>query len=128
MQIGRDLLDNQVLDKENRKMGKVDDVVMVIRRGRAPRLSALELGMSTTLARIHPGLGEWALGVERRWGVSQHTPVRVDMERVQKAGINVQADIDADRTEVYAWERWIRRVLIGRIPGHGIGGPDAEKK
>jgi len=128
MQIARDLLDNQVLDKEDRKMGKVDDVVIVVRRGRAPRLSAIELGLSTMLARIHPGLGAWALGIERRWGVAQHTPVRVDMDRVEQAGINVQADIDATRTDVYAWERWIRRVLIGRIPGHGTGGPDEEKK
>ncbi len=128
MQIARDLLDNQVLDRENRKMGKVDDVVMVVRRGRPPRLSAIELGMSTMLARIHPRLGSWALRFERRWGIAQHTPVRVEIDRVQKAGINVQVDVDATHTEVYAWEDWIRRVLIGRIPGHGSGGPEAEKK
>jgi sporulation protein YlmC with PRC-barrel domain len=128
MQLARDLLDNQVLDKFNRRMGKVDDVVLVMRRGKPPRVAAIELGLSTTLGRIHEGLAGWAVRLERRFGVSDGTPIRVDIDRVDKAGINVVVAIDAERTQVYAWERWIRRVLIGKIPGHGSGGPEAEKK
>jgi len=128
MQLARDLLDNQVIDRDNRKMGKVDDIVLVVRRGRPPRVAAIEMGLSTTAARVHRGLGEWALRLERRWSVAKHTPVRVDIDRIRKAGINVQIDIDATHTEVYAWERWVRRVFIGHIPGHGSGGPGEEKK
>jgi len=118
MQLARDLLDNQVLDREDKKMGKVDDVVLVVRRGKPPRVAAIELGVSTLLNRIYEGLGR----------ISAEPPVRIDIVRIQKAGINVQADVYADRTHVYAWERWIRRVFIGYIPGHGSGGPEEEKK
>ena len=118
MQIGRDLVDKQVLDREERKMGKVDDVVIVLRRGRTPRVAAIELGVSTLLHRIYEGLGR----------ISSEPPVRIDLDRVEKAGINVQADVDANQTHVYDWERWVRRVFIWRIPGHGSGGPEEEKK
>jgi len=128
MQLARDLLDNQVLDREGRKMGKEDDNVLVVRRGKPPRITAIELGLSTLLDRIHPGLGDWGLRLERRWKVSADTPVRIDIDRLKNAGINVHADIDANRTAVYAWERWIGRVIIGRIPGHGRGGPEEKTK
>jgi sporulation protein YlmC with PRC-barrel domain len=128
MQLARDLLDNQVIDRVGRKMGKVDDIVLVLRRGRPPRVAWIEMGLPTTLARISAGLGEWAVRLERRLGVGDGAPVRIDTERLDTAGINVEANVDAERTEVYAWERWIRRVLIDRIPGHGSGGPEAQKK
>ena len=47
MHLVRDLLDNQVCDARNRKMGKVDGIVLVLRQGRPPRVAAIELGMST---------------------------------------------------------------------------------
>ena len=128
MHLARDLLDNQVLDKFGRKMGKVDDIVLVPRRGKPPRVAAIELGLSTTFARIHESLGEWAARQERRFGIGDGKAVRIEIDRLEKAGIDVVADIDAERTRVYDWERWIRRVLIGKIPGHGSGGPEAEKK
>jgi sporulation protein YlmC with PRC-barrel domain len=128
MQLARDLLDNQVIDKTGRRMGRVDDIVLVLRRGKAPRVAWIEMGLSTTLARIHERLGDWGLRLERRLGVNDRGAVRIEIERLDKAGIDIEADVDAERTRAYVWEEWIRRVLIGRIPGHGSGGPEAEHK
>lgn len=128
MHLVRDLLDNQVIDRFNRKMGKVDDVVLVVRRGRPPRVAGVELGLGTALARIHPGLARFAVWLERRLGAGTGRPVRIDIDRLESAGLNVRTDVDADHTAVYAWERWIRRVLIHRIPGSGEGGPEAHRK
>jgi hypothetical protein len=50
------------------------------------------------------------------------------MDRIASAGIDVRTTIDADRTEVFAWERWIDHVLICRIPGSGRGVPEKERK
>jgi sporulation protein YlmC with PRC-barrel domain len=128
MHLSRDLLDNQVLDGRKRKIGKVDDVVIVLRRGKPPHIMAIELGFPTLLARISPALGSWAARLERRLAVTDGEAVRIPMNRIEHAGINLVADIDADRTAVYAWERWVRKVFIGRIPGHGAGGTDEQKK
>ncbi len=128
MHLNRDLLDNQVLDRLNRKIGKVDGIVLVLRRGRPPRVAALELGLPTLAMRISERLGDRARALERWLGVGDGKPVRIPLDRIEAAGIDVRVDIDANPTAVYDWERWIRRVLIGRIPGAGGGGPEAAQK
>ena len=130
MHLVRDLLDNQVRDERDRKMGKVDGIVLVLLQGRPPRVAAIELGMPTLLARINHRLGRLAARLERRWGITDGEPVRIPLNRIESIGIDVKVNVDADRTTVYDWERWIRRVLIERIPvpGGGRGGPDPEEK
>jgi hypothetical protein len=128
MQLVRDLLDNQVLDKFNRKAGKVDGIIMVLRSGRPPRVTAIEIGLPTVLARIHSRLGDFGAWLEHRVGIDRGRPVRIDIAHVEQAGIDVRVDIDAATTAVYCWERWVRKVFIGRIPGAGQGGPGAAKK
>jgi hypothetical protein len=130
MHLVRDLLDNQVRDEKDRPMGKVDGIVLVLRQGRPPRVAAIELGMSTLLGRISPRLGRLASRLERRWGITDGEPVRIPLNKIDSIGIDVKVNVDADRTTVYDWERWIRRALIERIPvpGGGRGAPDAEGK
>jgi hypothetical protein len=128
MHLYRDVLDNQLRDVRDRRIGKVDGVVAIARRGRPPRLVAIELGFPTRMRRISERLGRWTEAVERRLGVGDGTPVRIRAEHIARVGIDVQVDVDADRTRVYAWERWVRRVFIGRIPGAGSGGPEAAEK
>ena len=55
MEMVRDVLDNQIHDKQNCKVGKVDGIVIVLRKGRPPRVIALELGVVTVAHRIHRG-------------------------------------------------------------------------
>jgi hypothetical protein len=128
MHLVRDLLDNQVRDKEDRRMGKVDGIVLILRRGRPPRVSAIEMGLPTLATRISERLGRGVRALERRLGVGDGEVVRIPMERIMGIGIDVRVDIDANRTAVYDWEKWIRRVLIGRLPGAGAGGPEAAEK
>ena len=117
MRLVRDLLDNQVCDAQNQKMGKVDGIVLVLRQGRPPRVAAVELGVSTLLCRISERLGRLAARFEQRCGVTDGAPVRIPMDKIARVGLDVRADIDAERTKVNDWERWVRRVLIERIPG-----------
>ena len=126
MHLVRDLLDNQVCDERNRKMGKVDGIVLVLRKDRAPRVAAIELGLSTLLSRISERLGRFAADWERRRGITDGRPVRIPMNRITGIGIDVRVDLDADRATVWDWERWVCRVLIERIPIPGGGRDDPE--
>jgi hypothetical protein len=128
MQLGRDLMDNQALDRFNRKAGKVDGIVMVLRNGRPPRVTAIEIGLPTVLARIHPRLGTLAARLERWLGIDAGRPVRIDIDRVERAGINVRIDVDANGTAAYAWEHWVCDAFICRIPGAGKRSGKARKK
>jgi hypothetical protein len=128
MHLVRDLLDNQVRDREDRRMGKVDGIVIILRRGRPPRVAAIELGLPTLATRISERLGRGVRALERALGVGDGEVVRIPMDRIMGVGIDVRVDIDANRTAVYDWEKWIRRVFIGRLPGAGGGGPEAAEK
>ena len=128
MHLYRDLLDNQVRDARGRRIGKVDGAVAIVRRGKPPRVTAVELGLPTRMRRIGERCGRWTAALERALGVGDGRPVRIRIEHVVQVGIDVQVDVDADRTAVWAWERWVRRVFIGRIPGAGAGGPEAAEK
>ena len=121
MHLVRDLLDNQVCDERDRKMGKVDGIILVLRKGKPPRVAAIELGMSTLLCRISDRIGHFAARLEQRWGIADGAPVRIPFDRIERIGIDVRVKLNADRTTVYDWERWIRRVLIEKIPVPGGG-------
>jgi hypothetical protein len=115
----RDLLDKQLVDREERPLGKADGVVLEIRADEAPRLVAVEVGNAAMLRRIHPSLARFAALVARRLGVGTGEPMRIDPEALLRFGNDVKVDLDAPRTGAYAWERWLRRTLIDRIPGSG---------
>jgi hypothetical protein len=117
MELVRDVLDKQIHDEADCKAGKVDGIVMVLRKGRPPRVVALELGVVTLACRLHRVVGEWVARVERRLGITSSEPVRIRFEHVTKTGIDVMVDIDAKKTGALVWEDWLKDHVIGRIPG-----------
>jgi sporulation protein YlmC with PRC-barrel domain len=117
MELGREILDQQVIDRKSELMGKVDGIVLELRPGKPPRVARLVIGGGTAARRIHPGFAEWLLRWRRRWGPKDDTALEVPWSRVRKIGIDVKVDLDAERTSALAWERWVRDHLIGRIPG-----------
>ena len=117
MELVRDVLDKQIHDEQDCKIGKVDGIVFVLRRGRAPRVIALELGMVTLASRVHRRLGQWVSRVEHKLSIAKSEPVRILFEHVVETGIDVKVDIDGKRTGALKWEDWLRTNLIGRIPG-----------
>ena len=117
MELVRDVLDKQIHDGEDCKIGKVDGIVVVLRKGRAPRVTALELGIVTLAYRLHRGLGEWVARFERKLGITKSEPVRILFEHVVKTGIDINVSIDGKRAGALKWEDWLRTHVIGRIPG-----------
>jgi sporulation protein YlmC with PRC-barrel domain len=110
MLIGRDILDQQVVDAEGRPMGKVDGVVIDPDEA---RLAGLLIGGTTLLWRIHRGLARWAEGKRRGEGRITYVP----WSKVLKVGVDIKVDVEAPRTPAFHWENWVREHLIGRIPG-----------
>jgi sporulation protein YlmC with PRC-barrel domain len=113
MELGRTVLDQEVLDRNDHAMGKVDGLVLELRPGAPARVTHIVVGGTTLLWRIHPGLARW---VEHRLG-GEGRPARIPWSRVLRIGIDVKVDVDAERSPALHWERWVRDHLIGRIPG-----------
>ncbi len=119
MDVIRDVLDNQLVDRNQRKMGKVDGIVLELCDDKPPRLAYIEVGMPVLARRLHPRLGRWAVALGRKWGAMHGQPFRIPWAKVQDIGIDVDVDLDAEATPVLAWEQWLRKHVIGRIPGAG---------
>ena len=113
MLIGRDIMDQQVVDGAGRLMGKVDGVVIELDRDGGARLAGIVIGGTTLLWRLNRRLARWA---EARLG-GEGRITYVPWSRVRKIGVDVKVDVDAPRTAALHWERWVRDHLIGRIPG-----------
>jgi sporulation protein YlmC with PRC-barrel domain len=113
MQLGKLVLDQQVIDSRGHPMGKVDGIVLELREGAPTRVAFLVVGGTTLLWRIHRGLARWA---ERRLGGEGHV-TRIPWDKVVKIGVEVKVDVEADRSPALHWERWVRDRIISRIPG-----------
>jgi sporulation protein YlmC with PRC-barrel domain len=113
MELGREVLDQQVIDARGVAMGKVDGVVLELREGEPARVAGLVIGGTTLLWRIHAGLARWA---ERRLGGEGHV-TRIPWRRVLKIGVDVKVDVEGEPSPASFWERWVRGRIIGRIPG-----------
>ena len=119
MDLVRDVLDKQVLDRRGRKMGKVDGIVLELRDDGPPRVACIEIGLAVLVRRlIHVG-GDLVALVERRLGIRGGDPVRVPAAKIREAGIDVHLDLDASETEALAWEEWLGKHVVRRIPGSG---------
>ncbi len=113
MELGRHVLDQQVLDVEGHEMGKVDGIMLELRDGAPARVAFLVVGGSTLLWRIHRGFAAW---VERKLGGEGHV-AKIPWARVVKIGVDVKVDVEAERSSALHWERWVRDRIVGRIPG-----------
>jgi sporulation protein YlmC with PRC-barrel domain len=117
MEAIRDILDNQLVDRNHCKMGKVDGIVMELREGQPPRLAYIEVGLPTLARRLHPRLQHWVAAFLSQWGAKQSESFRIPFSKVQDVGINVEVDLKAEATPALAYEKWLREHIVERIPG-----------
>jgi sporulation protein YlmC with PRC-barrel domain len=114
----RDLLDNQLLDRHGKKLGKVDSVVLSVSDGAAPRVVAIETGALAFAERLHLRLTRWLTALARRHRLPLGR-TRIPWARVVRVGLEVHVAVDAERTRAHALERWLRTRVIARMPGIG---------
>ena len=117
MNLIRDCLDKQLIDRTGRKMGRVDGIVMEFEGEAQPRVTFIEVGAVTQATRLHPRLGRWVAALARKWGRATSDPYRVPWAQVVPTGNDVTVGVVAEETPALAWERWLRARVIGRIPG-----------
>jgi sporulation protein YlmC with PRC-barrel domain len=119
MKLVRDVLDKELLDREGEPMGRVDGLMMHVGKNAQPRVTHIAIGGTTPWDRVHPVLGRLAERIAQWWGPRRLHPVRVAWSHVQTVGRDIKLDVEAKDTGAIAWEIWIARHIIERIPGSG---------
>jgi hypothetical protein len=104
----RDILDTDVLDRNGRAIGKLDGIVAELRPGRPPVLKAIELGVATKAMRLHPRLGHMA--------ARRLPPFRILWSDIDHIGLDATVKLSADDTPLLKFEKRLRSILM-KIPG-----------
>lgn len=116
MDLVRDCLDKQLEDRKHRRMGRVDGLILELEDDRPPRVAYVEVGVKTLLDRLHFSIGNAAARLLKNWGIDSD-PYRIPWGKLH-VGLNmVRADVEAEKTPALEWELWLRKKVIGRIPG-----------
>jgi hypothetical protein len=114
----RDVLDKQLVDSDDTKMGRVDGIVLAIDDG-PPRIDHFELGFSVLARRLHPRIEQW-LQALRRWSPRHSARQIVPWSSVLEINVReIRLDLKAIDTPAFDWERWLRKHIVSRIPGSG---------
>jgi sporulation protein YlmC with PRC-barrel domain len=125
---GLHLLDRQILDREGRYCGKVDDVEL--ERDEATGslfVTAIVSGPGALAYRTgHHRLGRWLQRVNAFVFPppdgdedEDHDPTTIAFGRIADIGHHVTFAGDHSETAGFSVERWVRDHLIGPIPGSG---------
>lgn len=114
MDLVRDVLDKQVIDRNGRPMGRVDGIVLELRDGAPPRVDALAIGPAVLGERLHPAIGRWVKAVESVCGVAGGRPLEIAPSEVTLAGDQVRVDRALGDSAAAAVEqgvrKWIRKL------------------
>jgi hypothetical protein len=117
-----ELLDRQLVDRDGRLVGKVDDVEFELddEPDALPRVTALLAGLGALANHIGGDTGAALAAAERRLAARRdHQPSRVDIAIVRDIGSAIELDADGENLDTNRGERWVRDVIIDKIPGAG---------
>jgi hypothetical protein len=118
--VGLDMLDRQILDKDGLMAGKVDDLELVFPEegDGPPYVTAILSGPGALGRRVGGGLGSWLESVHvRLHPEEQPGPARVPFSIVKRVNNHVELSVSRETLESNRLERWVRDSFIGRIPG-----------
>jgi hypothetical protein len=116
MELMRDCLDKQIEDRGKRRMGRVDGIILELETGRPPRVAYVELGVTTLMNRLSRRLGKMTGRLMKRFDIDPD-PYRIPWGKIRVGLNNVEVDVEAEKTPALEWELWLRKHVIGRIPG-----------
>jgi hypothetical protein len=126
MDVFRDILDKQLRDAAECKMGRVDGIVARVRQGAPPVIEGLELGMTRVAERVHRPFGRWIEAMSHRLGVRRTPRYVIPWSKVASVSNNgIRVMVDAESEASSDWEWWFRKTIVERIPG---GKSDTEEK
>jgi hypothetical protein len=114
LDMARDLLDKQVVDRDETKMGRVDGVILELRGNQPPRVDAIEMGFTVLARRMGPRVTAWVEKL-RRWSV-RDTPVQrvAWTEVLEVKPYHIKLDLKALETPAFDWERWLRDHFVAK--------------
>ena len=118
MNLMHDVLDQQIIDVEQQKAGKVDGIAIEIREDGPPRVAYLDIGMDVLARRFSSRLERLVQRIHRRAQGQSRRPLQVPWDKVRRVAISVSVDVDDKEYSNFHVEQWLREHIITKIPGN----------
>jgi hypothetical protein len=118
MNLIRDVLDQQLIDCNDRKAGKVDGIALEIRDNEPPRVAYLDIGSEVRARRISRHLENLVRRLREHIHGAPSQPFQVPWSKVEKVHISVNLNVDATDYSDFRVENWLREHIIRKIPGN----------
>ncbi|WP_341720433.1 hypothetical protein QQG74_12390 [Micromonospora sp. FIMYZ51] len=120
IEVSRELLDRQLVDRHGRLIGKVDDVEFARDAEGNLYLRTLLSGPGALGLRVGGRLGRMLVLTAERFVTDRPlAPLRIPYSLVARVDSAVWLRIRADELPTSPVEDWLRHHLIDRIPGAG---------
>jgi sporulation protein YlmC with PRC-barrel domain len=116
---GLHMLDRQLVDKDGRLAGKVDDLGLTFPEGGGPpQVTAILAGPGALSRRLGGRFGAWLEAVANRLrdGDDDH-PARIPFAVVKQIGSAIDLSVAKAELETDRLEAWTRDRIIGKLPG-----------
>jgi len=118
--LGYQLLDRQIIDRNARLAGKVDDLELTVPDdGGPPVVTAILSGRGALAERLGGRLGRAAVSLSRRLLPDEQGHERIWFGDVSAIDDHVEVAADAEDLATNAIEQAVRQTFIERIPGSG---------
>jgi hypothetical protein len=117
--LSHDVLDAQLVDRRQEKIGRVDALLLELEEGQPPRVATIVIGAAARAARV----GGWMVWLRRamrslagrRAEHESHIPFRA----VRCIADTIELDVDGHTLDAGHLERWLAERVVCRIPGAG---------
>ena len=117
--LAHDVLDAQLVDRAQEKIGRVDGLLLELEDGRPPRVATIVIGGAARAERI----GRWFVALRRAWramfGQREEHVSRIPFDKVRRIGDTIELDVEERSLESEHLERWLKEHVVCRIPGAG---------
>jgi sporulation protein YlmC with PRC-barrel domain len=114
MYLVRDVLDKQVVDRKQARIGKADGIVLSVKNGGQPKVAFIEMGTLTLVRRLSQFLYDRIRASRTDKG---RRPYRIPWSKIRDVGIDIEADVDSSETPLEQCQEWLRQHVLSRIPG-----------
>ena len=117
--LAHDILDAQLVDRVQEKVGRVDALLLEIEAGRPPRVATIVIGGAARAERV----GRWFVAIRRAWramfGHREEHVSRIPFDKVRRIGDTIELDVEERSLDSEHLERWLKEHVVCRIPGAG---------
>jgi hypothetical protein len=112
------LLDRQMLDRDGRMAGNVDDIELDLTDDGMLVVVGLRAGPGNLVRRLGARrLGDWLEKVHRQVDHDGHDHTLVPLRHVAELGPAIRLSLDRTELATFHTERWVADHVIGHIPG-----------